>query len=253
MKDLYQEVTNRIVAALEAGTPPWVRPWSAEADPVPVNAGSHRPYRGINVLLLSLEALARGYSRNRWLTYRQAAELGGQVRGGARGTQVVFFKMHEVPEKDSPPEAPATRQVPLLRSFTVFNVAQVDGLPGGLQATPAAPPSWSPHEEPERLLASSGARIRHGGARAFYQPAEDYIRLPERGLFSSSSEYAATALHELTHWTGHVTRCNRELGKRFGETAYAMEELIAEMGRPSSAPIAASTANCSTPPTSLRG
>jgi antirestriction protein ArdC len=172
-RDLYKEVTDRIISALEAGTPPWVKPWSAEADPLPLNARSKRPYRGINVLLLQLEARARGYSRSRWLTYRQATELGGQVRGGERGTHVVFFKTLEVPSDGSAQDVPTARQVPVLRSYTVFNVAQVDGLPAALQPVPAAPPSWSPHEEAEHLLAASGACIRHGGGRAFYQPAED--------------------------------------------------------------------------------
>ena len=223
--NLYDQVTDRIITALEAGAPPWVRPWSGEAEPVPVNAGSKRAYRGINRLLLTLEGQVRGFSRNGWLTYRQAAELGGQVRGGEHGATVVFYKQHEVPDED---DTTAKRVVPLLRSFTVFNLAQIDGLPEHI-AQPAPPPTWSPLDEAERLLVDSGATIQHGGFSAFYSPADDVIQLPERGCFAGAEDYYATATHELSHWTGHPSRCNRQLTTRFGEAAYAMEEMIAEM------------------------
>lgn len=228
MRDLYQDVTNRIVAALEAGTPPWVKPWSADADATPMNAGSKRPYRGVNALLLTLETTCRGHSRNAWLTFRQALALGGHVRAGERGATVVFFKTLEVPI-EAPEDRPTSRVVPLLRAFTVFNVAQIEGLPERL-VQPPPPPAWAPHEEAERLLATSGPRLQHAGARAFYSPSEDLIQLPAPGSFPDQGGYYATALHELVHWTGHASRCNRQLGKRFGEEAYAVEELIAEMG-----------------------
>jgi antirestriction protein ArdC len=228
-RDLYQEVTDRIVASLEAGVAPWLKPWSGDPEPLPINVTTRRAYRGINVLLLQLESFARGYSRNRWLTFRQATELGGHVRKGEHGTQVVFFKMHEVPSDSAAEDEAATRRVPMLRAYTVFNTAQVDGLPANL-TQPAAPPSWGPHDEAEKFLEASGATIQHGGHRAHYQPSSDLIQLPEPGLFEGQGAYYATALHELAHWTGHASRCNRQLGKRFGEAAYAMEELIAEIG-----------------------
>jgi antirestriction protein ArdC len=231
MRDLYQDVTNRIIAALEAGIPPWVKPWSGGIETVPANAGSKRPYRGVNALLLTLEATRRGYARNAWLTFRQAAELGGRVRGGEHGTTVVFYKLQErrtTPDTEGE-EREERRVVPLLRAFKVFNVAQIEGLPEHL-VQPPPPPAWEPDTEAERLLASSGARVNYGGARAFYQPTEDFIQLPAPGAFGDRGGYYATALHELVHWTGHHSRCNRQLGKRFGEEAYAVEELIAEMG-----------------------
>jgi antirestriction protein ArdC len=225
MHNIYEVVTARIVAALEAGTPPWVRPWSGEAEPVPVNAGSRRAYRGINRLLLTLEGQARGFSRSAWLTYRQALELGGQVRGGEHGSTVVFYRQLEVQAEE---DTTKKRVVPLLRSFTVFNVAQVDGLPERI-AQPAPPPAWSPLDEAERLLVESGAIIEHGGFSAFYRPADDVIQLPDRGCFAAADDYYATATHELSHWTGHPSRCNRQLTGRFGQDAYAMEEMIAEI------------------------
>ena len=228
-RDLYQVVTDKIVAALEAGTPPWIRPWSGGLEAVPMNGASRRAYRGINCILLTLEAQLRGFTRNVWLTYRQAGELGAQVRGGERGTTVVFYKRHEVPaepgEDNSEPHV-----VPLLRSFTVFNLAQIDRLPERLQQPTAERNDWLREHAPEKLIANSGARVEHGGFMAFYSPAEDRIQLPERGLFADAGSYYATALHELIHWSGHPSRLDRQLGRRFGDAAYAVEELIAEVG-----------------------
>ena len=231
--DLYATVTARIVAALERGVAPWVRPWSEDVDGAAVNAGSRRPYRGINALLLGLEANSHGYPLNRWLTYRQAAELGAQVRYGERGTAVVLWRLRRVsavaefyPMPDDPdlPE----RVIPLLRAFTVFNLAQLDHVPAALQAVD--PVRWEPDARAQELLLMSGATIRHGGSRAFYRPSDDEIHLPPPRLFPSAGDYHATALHELTHWTAAPGRCNRQLGQRFGDDAYAAEELIAEMG-----------------------
>lgn len=229
MRDLYTEVTSKIVAALEAGTPPWIRPWTGELERFPVNGFSRRAYRGINCVLLTLEAQLRGFTRNAWITYRQAAELGAQVRGGERGTTVVFYKREEVPA-DEGEDKPTTRVVPLLRSFTVFNVDQCDRLPARLQAPTEDATRWVREHAPEQLLVDSGAKIEHGGFAAYYSPEKDTIRLPERELFADAGAYYATALHELTHWSGHPSRLDRQLGRRFGEAAYAIEELVAEIG-----------------------
>jgi antirestriction protein ArdC len=231
--DLYREITDRIIAALEAGTPPWVQPWSSGVDTLPMNASSKRSYRGVNVVLLALEAQTHGYALNRWLTYRQASELGGQVRRGESGTTVVFWKLRRLGvTADSYPDVNEPdlheRVIPLLRAFTVFNVAQVDGLPAELAAV--SPAMWEPEARAEELLLMSAATIRHGGAQAYYHSGTDEIHLPPRQAFSTGDPYYATALHELTHWTSHSSRCNRQLGKRFGDDAYALEELIAEMG-----------------------
>lgn len=243
--DLYQSVTDRIIAALEAGTPPWVCPWSGvPGTSAPANLASGRPYRGINVLLLNVQAMLAGYTFNRWLTYRQAQALGAQVRRGESGTQVVFFKMLEVDGAGDRASAPSSasgavprlgsgatdpKVVPLLRSFTVFNAAQIDGLPEGLLPTvPVA--DWTPIDEAEAVLAHSGAVIRHGGNQAYYSPAQDVTQMPERGQFDSAESYYRVLLHELTHWTGEASRCCRPLQGRQHIEAYAFEELVAEIG-----------------------
>ena len=228
MKDLYQTVTDRVIQALEAGTPPWLPPWEGGALSLPENFASGHRYRGVNILLLHLTALDSGFSTSRWLTFKQAQALGGHVRKGETGSPVVFFKPLEIAEKEDTAEA--TRKViPLLRSFTVFNVEQVEGLPETL--TPGLPQHvWNPLEAAEALLADSGARIQHGGNRACYRPGDDVIQLPPRAWFPTASAYYSTALHELTHWTGHRARCNRPLGRRHGIEAYAYEELVAEIG-----------------------
>ena len=226
--DLYQEVTDRIVAAIEAGTPPWVKPWSV-SDQRPRNATTNRAYRGVNYVLLGLEADAKGYPDSRWLTFRQAAELGAHVRGDQRGTTVVFYKLTELPEQSADRTAIQMRTVPLLRSFTVFNVAQIDGLPATL-TKPPEPAAWNAHAEADSLLLTSGAEIHHGSEQAYYNRGTDVVHLPPRSSFAEHGAYYATALHELVHWTGHASRCNRDLKSRFGDAAYAVEELVAELG-----------------------
>lgn len=233
--DLYAATTVRIIEALEQGTPPWVRPWSTIPDAIPMNAQSRRPYRGINFTMLSLEAARYGYPVNRWLTFRQALDLGAHVRRGEQGTPIVFWQLRRIgvvsdafPEHDDDPPELRGKVYPLLRSFTVFNVAQTEGLDP--RYTEPSVRTWVPEAKAEELLLMSGARFRMGGARAFYQPASDEINLPAPAAFASASSYYAVALHVLTHWSGHPARCNRDLGGRFGESSYAVEELIAELG-----------------------
>lgn len=233
--DIYQSVTDRIISALEAGTAPWVRPWSTLGDVRPRNGLTGHVYRGINTWVLSSQAQALGYASPRWLTFRQAVTLGGRVRRGEHGTRVVYFRMTELPDRAAPvPSASSngvsTRVVPLLRTFTAFNLAQIEGLPASMVDAVPEPPAWIPETEAERLITASGAQIRHGGDRAYYQPSLDHIQLPLPKAFADAGSYYGTALHELTHWTGHPSRCARSLTGRFGDAAYAMEELIAEMG-----------------------
>ena len=233
-KDLYQYVTDQIITALEAGTPPWVCPWSrTPGNAMPANLATSRAYRGINTILLNMQAMSHGYAVNRWLTFQQARALGACVRRGETGTGIVFFKMLERDGESCgrcANDEPARKVIPLLRSFTVFNAAQVEGLPEGLVAPEIAPEGWSPVAAAEELLARSGAVIRHGGDQAFYRPSDDVIQLPLPAVFPEASRYYNVALHELTHWTGAVGRCNRPLQGRQHIEAYAYEELIAELG-----------------------
>ena len=222
--DLYQSITDRIVAAVEAGTPPWVKPWSVSGDLRPMNAATRRPYRGINNLLLGLEADLRGYTHSGWLTFRQALAAGGHVRKGEAGTCVILYKLHEV---DTERVGEDRKVIPFLRSFTVFNIAQIDGL---ALTEPPQPVAWDAQDAAETLLGSAGATIRHGGRQAYYERSSDCIQLPDRPAFAEAGDYYATALHELVHWTGHPSRCNRDLKHRFGDAGYAMEELVAELG-----------------------
>lgn len=234
MTDLYTTVTNRIITALEQGTPPWICPWQKDASSVPRNLVSGKPYRGVNFIMLSIEAMAATYSDSRWLTFRQANQLGANIRKGEHGVQIVFYKLHERDDRgrhntDLTGSHDTKRVFPLLKSYTVFNAHQVDGLPERCQLPPA-PPTWQPLDSAEMLLSESGAEIKHGGNRAFYRPADDTIQLPPKEAFSMPSAYYGTALHELCHWTGHTSRLNRVLGGRHHIEAYAYEELVAEIG-----------------------
>ena len=228
LKDVYASVTNTIITALESGTPPWVHPWSVGAgDMVPSNLSSGRRYRGINVLQLNMQAMQRGYSANRWMTYQQARALGANVRKGESGTELVLFKMLDV---ESTAKEADRKVIPLIRSFTVFNAAQIDGLPVALTPAPTVVNTWQAYEAAEAILVASGANIQHGGTRAFYAPSRDLIQLPDRGSFADATGYCQVALHELTHWTGAEKRCNRPLLSRAHIEAYALEELVAELG-----------------------
>jgi antirestriction protein ArdC len=238
--DLYAEVTNQIIAALEAGTTPWACPWDREhGSLMPANLTTSRRYRGINVLLLNLRQITAGYPTNRWLTFQQAHSLGAHVRRGESGTRIVFFKLLE--RDDVPGGLPAGRfhaandepprkVIPLLRSFSVFNEAQVEGLPAHLTWPQAPQPKGDAYAAAEALLTRSGAVIQHGGSRAFYSPSLDLIQMPPVEFFVNFERYYSTALRELTHWTGHPGRCSRTLSNRQHIEAYAFEELVAEMG-----------------------
>lgn len=234
MNDIYQSVTDKIIAELEAGTVPWVQPWSGESDPFPRNAVSQRPYRGINHVLLGMEAVLHGYASNQWLTFRQAQQLGGHVRRGELASTVIYYETRIVEKTDGETladgEEPEKRYIPLIKVFAVFNLDQIDGLPEDYRQAPPAPPGWDACAAAEAVIAGSGAEIRHQGFKAFYSPPNDLIYLPARTTFADGAAYYSTALHELCHWTGNSARLGRKLGRRFGDDAYAMEELIAELG-----------------------
>lgn len=234
--DVYARVTDRIVSDLEQGVRPWLKPWNADhaADRLPSLPLRHNgaPYRGVNVLLLWGDAMEKGFSRNIWMTYRQAEELGAHVRKGEHGSLVVYADRFTKTEANGKGEE-VEREIPFMKGYTVFNVEQIEGLPARY-CEPTAPRDDSRTleliDEAETFFTGTRASFRHGGNRAFYAPSADFIQLPMAEAFRDAESYAATKAHELIHWTGHARRMAREFGKRFGDHAYAFEELVAELG-----------------------
>jgi antirestriction protein ArdC len=230
MRDLYKNVSARIVAELEGGTAPWIKPWSASPGAnTPCNAATNRPYSGCNVVLLWMAQTA-GYRTPRFLTFKQASELGGNVRTGEHGTKVYFVKQLQVRDKRADDEA-AMRVVSMLREYTVFNVDQCENLPARIVTLGQVKLRNADERDAtiDEFLASSGAAIREGFGEAYYRPGDDVVSLPRFEAFKNASHFYATALHELGHWTGHKSRLARDLRHRFGERAYAAEELVAEL------------------------
>ena len=230
--NLYQEVTDRVIAELEKGCVPWVRPWdqSKSGLAIPQNATTGRHYSGINILILWDAVITRDFGSHRWLTLRQANAIGGQVRKGERGTTVCYAdrfipkaELQRAAEQGDSPSA-----VPFLKRFTVFNVEQCDGIPDAVRALAALEPRQIV-EQAERLIAATEADFRTGGSEAFYHRGEDYIRVPPQPAFFDQINYYRTCFHELGHWTGHGKRLARDLTGRFGSEGYAREELVAEM------------------------
>ena len=232
---LYDEVTAKIIAQLEAGCFPWAQPWnSAAAVPgLPRNAVSGRPYSGVNVLILWGAVIEGCYPSQDWLTFRQALAAGGCVRKGERG-HTIFYADRFTPDDgreggETPDGEP--RSIPFLKRFVVFNAAQCDGLPERLTADPTPLPPREQHEGAEALIAATGADFRIGGARAFYDIGGDYVQVPPQPAFNHQIDFYRTALHELGHWTGSKERLARDQSGRFGSALYAREELCALSGQ----------------------
>lgn len=233
--DVYERVTARIVADLEQGERPWFKPWNAEhaagriTRPLRHNG---TPYQGINVLMLWSAAVAAGYAAPIWMTYRQAQEIGAQVRKGETGSLVVFASTITRTGTDESTGQEVEEEIPFMKGYTVFNVEQIDGLPAHFHAP--ASPRLDPVQridQAEAFFAATGATTRHGGNQAFYSVTDDRVQMPPFETFKDAESYYATLAHEVTHWTRHPTRMNRDFGrKRFGDEGYAMEELVAELG-----------------------
>jgi antirestriction protein ArdC len=232
--DIYTRVTSHIVEELERGVRPWLKPWNAEhaagriTRPLRHNG---TPYQGINVLMLWASAEMAGFNCPYWLTFQQARQLGGFVRKGEHGSPVVYastFKKSETTDEGARIEA----EIPFLKEYTVFNACQVEGLPQHYYEL-AEPPKDTMQriEQAEAFFAATTAEIRTGGNQAYYAIGPDYIQMPPFECFRDAESHAATLAHELTHWTRHPSRLDRDLGrKRFGDSGYAMEELVAELG-----------------------
>ena len=234
-RDVYNRITNKIIADLEQGVRPWMRPWSTEhAAGRIVRPLRHNgiPYKGINVVMLWSVATMKGYACPLWLTFRQAQELGGCVRKGEHGELVVYADKIVRTETDAKGEE-VEHAIPFLKGYTVFNTEQCDGLPAHYYAK-AEPPALSPIqriEAADRFFAATGADIRHGGTRAFYAEGSDHVEMPPFETFRDAESHAATLAHELTHWTKHDRRLARDMGRaKWGDEGYAREELVAELG-----------------------
>jgi antirestriction protein ArdC len=233
--DVYSRITDRIIADLEQGVRPWLKPWSAEhAEGRITRPLRHNgiPYKGINVLMLWSAAAAKGYSAPLWLTFKQARELGGSVRAGEHGEMVVYADRIQRTETDAKGDE-VEKTIPFLKGYTVFNAEQIDGLPAETYAKAEPPAVALPQriEAADRFFAATGADIRHGGTRAYYAPQADIIQMPPFETFRDPESHAGTLAHELTHWTKHDSRLARGFGsQRFGEPGYAREELVAELG-----------------------
>ena len=233
-RDHYRAVTDKVIAALEAGTPPWRRPWDpdkAGGPCMPRNATTGIRYKGINTLVLGMSPLTFTSGDPRWATYKQAVERDWQVRKGARGTTAYFYKRIEVRDDRAGDDDPdATRRIPLLRAFTLFHASQIDGVPAYRPPTTEEAP-WRTPDAVETIIANSGAAIRIGGDRAFYAPGTDHIQMPPPHAFPTASGWSSTLIHEAGHWTGSKSRLNRDLCNAFGSRDYAREEVRVELAQ----------------------
>jgi antirestriction protein ArdC len=233
--NLYDEITDKIIAELEAGRMPWVQPWGTAAARAPLampkNASTARQYGGINVLILWGAVIERGFTGQSWLTFRQALSLGGHVRKGERGTTVVYADRF-VPSNEKRRAAETgedVQAIPFLKRFTVFNTDQCADLPGEIATTAPPPPPNLIEPTVEALIKATCITFRIGGERAFYAPPEDYVQVPPPQAYFEPINWHRTALHELGHATGHPSRLNRDQSGSHGTKKYAFEELVAEL------------------------
>lgn len=233
-RDVHADVTAKIIASIEANPGQPQMPWHRASAPLvlPVNIESGNAYQGINIVSLWCSAEQAGYQANVWGTYRQWQEAGYQVRKGEKASLVVFYKEYDAEPDPADAEDDGKRRV--ARASFAFNAEQVDGYERRAPVADLGPVER--HARAAAFISATGAQIQHGGSRAYYRPSADLIQMPDEGLFtgtgtmSRSESYYAVLLHELTHWSGIEARLNRILGKRFGDDAYAMEEMVAELG-----------------------
>lgn len=234
--DVYSRVTNKILADLEHGVRPWVKPWDAGNTagrilrPLRHNG---TPYRGVNILLLWGSAVEQGFACPIWMTFKQAQELGAHVKKGEHGSLVVYADTLHKKETDEATGEEVEKDIPFMKGYTVFNVEQIEGLPVHYYAKPEQPATAEEERNDalERFFRQTGAAIRHGGDRAYYSITGDYVQMPPFPAFRDAESYYATLAHEMTHWTRHPTRLERDFGrKQWGDEGYAKEELVAELG-----------------------
>lgn len=232
--DVFQTVTGQIVAALEAGTKPWEQPWTGSAVLRPLRFNGER-YRGVNTLILWMAQTAAGYRSPYWMTFKQALELGGAVRKGEKSTRVVYYGQADRKEEGEGGDDAPGGKVRFLKTYCVFNVDQIDGLPARYAVQEETAPVGTVEQvaAAEAFFANIPAVIREGGSQAYYAPGPDEIHMPPLSAFRDGEFHAITLGHELIHWTKHPTRLDRDMGRGRGEgarDAYAREEIVAELG-----------------------
>jgi antirestriction protein ArdC len=233
-KDCYADITNAIIADLENGVRPWVKPWDGgNAIPCRPLRITGEPYRGINVMLLWSAAHQYGYQSATWLTYQQAMHQGGHIRKGEKSTTVVFSGTFTRTAQDDKGEE-QEKVIPFLKAYSVFNIDQTEGLPEKYQTPATIAPALrnnARREKADHFVANTKAEVCHGGDRACYSPLEDRIHVPRIERFKDSDAFYSVLLHELTHWTMRDGRCPRKFRPSIHGTAnYAREELVAELG-----------------------
>ena len=242
---LYHRITNQFIDVLKRGAPPWKKPWTQgeSTSELPINAATERKYSGINITILWTSAVAHSFKSGRWLTFNQAKAVGGRVKRGQKGTVAVLYRDIEVPCRDTAAqqladsdENPLKKTIKLVRGYTLFNVEQCAGLPKLIVQGPPQcdlKPTWKLHQEAENLVATHKVDVRYENDSACYNSTEDFINLPPKCAFGNNTDYYATLMHELTHWTGHSSRLDRpgiSSENGVGSTEYAFEEMIAEIG-----------------------
>ena len=226
MSTVYQEVTDSIIKQLENGATPWIKPWTTDST-ADKNFITQAPYRGVNRLMLGLSSMINGYTTPVWATFKQWNNLGCRVRLHEKGTKIVKYGTYQKTGVDKQKKEVEFTSA-YLTAFTVFNASQVDGVTIQAPSVPDKP--FNAIIEAENRIKLTGAVITHGGDSAFYAPSVDKVNVPHKSSFTSEANYYATVFHELVHWTGAEHREKRVFGKRFGDNAYAFEELVAEMG-----------------------
>jgi len=228
-RDRFQEATDRIIALMEEGTVPWRKPWDEQKAgfSLPMNGGSKRNYRGLNAALLMCHPDYVMTGDPRFYTFNQIKENGWSLEKGTKGTKVYFFKKLEI-ENDDPNDDEDKKVIPFLKDYAVWHASQIKGCPE-YKPEIIGQTDWQKNMRVQATLEASGVDIRIGGIRAFYQPSGDFIQLPPEQSFSSQEGWASTALHELSHWTGHESRLDRKFGFNKGDKDYAREELRAEL------------------------
>ena len=227
--DVYRMITDKIIAAIEAGAEQFIMPWNSGGGclTAPANVDSGKVYRGVNRLMLWIASESAGYASGIWGTYKQFQERGAQVRKGEKSTHIVFWNFSDKGKEEASGDDEKSGRKFFAKSYNVFNASQVDGY-----EMPVMPivPGVERDAQADAFFAGIGADIRHEGHRAFYRPGDDVIGMPPFGAFTDAAGYYSVLAHEATHWTAHKNRCDRDLNGRFGSDAYAAEELVAELG-----------------------